>query len=230
MISIIIPVYFEDKNILKVLTELEKKVKTEHEILIVYDVDEDPTVKVVSKVYKVHKVVKLIKSFVGNGHGVVNAFKSGLKKARGKAVVVVMADLSDDLEKIDLMFEKIKSGYDIICGSRYMKGGQQIGGPRIKGFLSRMAGLTLHYLFRLPTHDPTNAFKMYKTETIKKIKIESDGGFEYNLELIVKAHKKKFKIAEIPAIWKDRTRGKSKFNLVKWLPKYIRWYLYFLTD
>lgn len=230
MLSIIIPAHFEEKNISKTLAEIEKKVKTSHEILVVYDLEEDPTVKVVHKVRKVIKSIKLIKNFVGNGRGVINAFKSGLKKAQGETIVVVMADLSDDIRKIDLMFRKINKGFDIVCGSRYMSGGEQIGGPLFKSFLSKLAGLSFYYLFRFPTHDPTNAFKMFKKNIFKRIEIESTGGFEYNLEVIVKAYKLGYKISEVPATWRDRTVGKSKFKLLKWIPKYIRWYIYLLKS
>ena len=223
MLSIIIPAHFEEKNIVKTLKEIEKKVKTSYEVLVVYDLEEDPTVKVVHKVLKVIKSIKLIKNFVGNGRGVINAFKSGLNKARGEAVVVVMADLSDDIGKIDSMYRLIEKGNDIVCGSRYMKGGRQIGGPRLKGFLSRMAGLTA-YFFGFPTHDPTNAFKMFKKNIFNRIEIESSGGFEYNLEIIVKAYKAGMKMTEVPATWRDRAQGKSKFKMWKWIPKYLRWY------
>ena len=228
MLSIIIPAHFEEKNIVKTLTEIEKKVKTPHEVLVVYDLDNDPTKEAVKqyKSVKRYKGVKvsLIKNFVGSGRGVVNAFRSGVKKAKGEAVVVVMADLSDDLGKIDTMFRKIESGDEIVCGSRYMKGGRQIGGPLLKGLLSRTAGLTAHHLFGLPTSDPTNAFKMFKKNIFNRIEIESDGGFEYNLEVIVKAFRAGMRITEVPAVWRDRTKGRSKFRLLRWLPKYLRWY------
>lgn len=101
-----------------------------------------------------------------------------------------------------------------------------MGGPVLKGLLSRLAGVSAYYIFGLPTHDPTNSFKMFKKSVFNAIKIESSGGFEYNLEFVVKAFKKGYKITEVPATWRDRTAGKSRFKLLKWLPKYIRWYLY----
>jgi hypothetical protein len=140
-----------------------------------------------------------------------------------------MADLSDDLKKLDKGVKMINKGYDIVCFSRYMKGGQQIGGPFLKGLMSRIAGLSLFYLFNFPTHDPTNSFKLYRRSVLKKIKIESNAGFDFNLELIVKAHKMGYKIGEIPATWRDRTAGKSRFKLLKWLPKYLKWYWYLLS-
>jgi len=227
-LSIIIPAYFEEENILPELEEIEKKVRTAHEIIIVYDLDNDPTVKVVEKYIKKNKYRNIFikKNNVGSNRGVINAVKTGINFARSKVVVVSMADLSDDIDKIDPMYGLIKKGYDIVCASRYMNGGRQIGGPLLKGLFSRFSGLFI-YWFGLPTHDPTNAFKMYKKSIFDKIKIESDGGFEYSLEIVVKSFKKGYKITEIPATWRDRTVGKSRFKLLKWLPKYLRWYFYF---
>ena len=229
-ISIIIPVFFEEKNILSELAEIKNKVKTSPEIIIIYDLDEDPTVKVVEDYIKKtgFNNIFLKKNNIGSKRGVINAIKTGIKTAKTKIIVVSMADLSDDISKIDQMYQMIISGYDIVCGSRYMPGGRQIGGPFLKGLFSQFTGHSLHF-FGLPTHDPTNAFKMYKKAVFDQIKIESNGGFEYSLEVIVKAHKKGLKIGEIPAVWRDRTGGKSKFKLLKWLPKYLKWYWYFLV-
>ncbi len=137
-----------------------------------------------------------------------------------------MADLSDDLGKVDLMFNTINEGYDIVCGSRYMRGGKQFGGPKFKKLLSRTAGLTLNYLIGIPTHDVTNSFKMYTKKVLDDIQIESTGGFELGMEILIKAFFKNYKITEVPCIWRDRERGSSNFQLRKWLPKYIYWYLY----
>ncbi|EKE14829.1 MAG: glycosyl transferase, family 2 [uncultured bacterium] len=229
--SIIIPVYFEEDNILSELEEIKKKVKTTYEIIVVYDLDNDPTVGVVEKYIKKNKSknIFLKKNNIGSKRGVINAVKTGIYYAKTKIIVVSMADLSDDIGKIDKMYNLIERGFDIVCASRYMKGGRQIGGPFLKNIFSRLAGISLFYL-GLPTHDPTNAFKMYRKSIFSRIKILSDGGFEYSLEVIIKAHKKGLKIAEVPATWRDRAVGKSKFKLLKWLPKYLRWYWYCLSS
>lgn len=230
MLSVIIPVYFEKENIIKTLDEIKKKVKVTYTILIVYDLDEDPTKKVVQDYVKRNnaKNIQLVKNNQGSKRGVANAVKTGIYKTKTDRLIVVMGDLSDDIVKINQMSELIDKGYDIISGSRYMKGGQQIGGPRLKSALSRIAGLSLYYLFKIPTHDSTNSFKMYRKSIFNNMKIESHDGFDYNLEIIVKAYKRKFKITEVSAIWRDRTGGKSKFKLFRWLPKYLRWYLYLM--
>jgi hypothetical protein len=120
--------------------------------------------------------------------------------------------------------EKIAAGYDIVAASRYMAGGRQIGGPPLKTFLSRLAGVSLHALVGLPTHDPTSSFKMYRRSMVERLGIESAHGFELALELTVKAHLAGFRIAEVPTTWRDREQGQSNFRLFRWLPRYLQWY------
>ena len=138
-----------------------------------------------------------------------------------------MADLCDPPEAINVMLETAKrENADIICASRYMKGGSQKGSPAFKGFLSRTAGLTLHCLAGLPTHDPTNSFKLYRKSFLEKVIIESTGGFELGLELVVKANKLGYIVKEVPTAWTGRTAGRSNFKLWQWLPCYLKWYVY----
>jgi dolichol-phosphate mannosyltransferase len=226
---IIIPVYNEGDNILRTLREIEACVKTPHQNLLIYDFDTDNTVPVVKRFLLGNRVsnVRLVKNLYGKG--VLNAILTGFKSAREDDVVLVtMADLSDDLAIVDPMFMKINDGCDIVCGSRYAKGGQHLGGPKFKKTLSRIAGLTLRFLTRIPTHDVSNSFKMYRNSVVNSINIESRGGFEVGMEILIKSYLKGHKIAEIPSVWRDRVAGKSNFKLSKWLPEYLRWYIYAL--
>ena len=116
--------------------------------------------------------------------------------------------------------------FDLVCGSRYMKGGQLIGGPFFKQLMSRTSGLTLHYLRGVPTHDATNSFKLYDAAMVRELKVESVAGFELGLELTVKAFLNGYRIAEIPSVWRDRTAGTSRFRVLHWLPHYLKWYFH----
>lgn len=225
-ISIIIPVYNEEENIEAVLDEISIKIKTAHEILIVYDFEEDSTLPIVRKYAKSKPQIRLVKNIFGKG--VLNAIKSGFEEAKHELLLVVMADLADDLSKTEDMIKKIREGYDLVCGSRYIKGGKQVGGPWIKGMLSRGAGISLYYLTGIPTHDVTNNFKMYRRKVLDSVKIESNGGFELAMEITVKAFLKGMKISEVPSIWRDRSAGSSKFRLWNWLPRYVYWYIFAL--
>jgi len=223
-INILIPVYNEGQNIKLTLAEIEDKVKMPHKVLIIYDFDEDNTLPVVKELMDGNNHIVLIKNRYGRG--VVNALKSGFEMVEEGVILVTMADLSDDLDRVDEMFRKINEGYDIVCGSRYMKGGEQKGGPWFKKLLSSTAGFSLHFLTGLPTHDVTNSFKMYTKKVLHNIKIESDGGFEIGMEIVIKAFQKGYRITEVPSSWHDRERGSTRFRLWKWLPKYLKWYLF----
>ncbi|WP_205679007.1 glycosyltransferase [Aquisphaera insulae] len=228
VVDLIMPVYNEGANIARALDEIEAKVPLPKRILVVYDFDEDDTLPVVRERIPRMPGLELVRNTLGRG--VLNAIRSGIAAARAEVVVVTMADLSDDVAIIPRMVELIRDeGYDIVVGSRYMKGGRQVGGPRLKKFLSRSAGLSLHWLAGLPTHDATNAFRAYRRDVLQGLPIESEGGFAYSLELTAKAHAAGRRITEIPSTWHDRSAGTSRFRLRAWLPHYLKWYGYALT-
>lgn len=230
-LTIIVPVFNEERTIIKLLREIKKQVKTSNEVIIVYDFEKDPTVNVVKKYLQrlPNKNIRLLKNNTDNKKGVINAIKSAINASRGQAIVMVAADLTDNLSTIDRLYAKLEEGYDIVGASRYMKGGKKIGGPFIKTLLSKYAGLSLNNIFRFPIHDATNAFKIYRKTIFKKIPIVSTGGFEYSLEITIKAYKQGYRITEIPTRWIDRIEGKSNFRLWRWLPKYIKTYLLIIT-
>lgn len=223
VIDIIVPVYNEAGNIGKMLEGIYSKVTIPNQIYIVYDFEEDntlPEAKSVSKKLGIN--IKFIRNLYNLG--VLGAIKTGLQTSTAPWVVITMADLSDPPEVIVKMYQTaVDYKADMVCASRYMRGGRQIGGPLIKSILSRLAGLSLYWIAGIPTHDATNNFKLYSRKIINEIPIESTGGFELGLELVVKAHLRGFKITEVPTSWRDRTNGQSQFKFIKWLPRYMRW-------
>ena len=224
MLDIVVPVYNEGKNIRTQLLKVEECIKSHKRVLIVYDFEEDDTLPVLDTVEQElsYPIVRIRNKY---GRGALNAIKTGLEEAESEAVLVMMADLSDSIEIVDRMHEMIISGEaDLVCGSRYMKGGKQHGGPVLKGLFSRMAGVTLHLFSRIPTHDVTNSFKMYRKKMLDSITIESNGGFEIGMEITVKAYLSGYTIKEIPSEWFDRSEGKSNFHMWKWMPNYLHWY------
>jgi dolichol-phosphate mannosyltransferase len=88
--------------------------------------------------------------------------------------------------------------------------------------------LSLHAL-GLPSHDATNSFRLYRTRCLRSLELRSAGGFEINLEIIVKALRSGWRITEVPTRWTDRVAGRSNFKLLRWLPRYLKWYLYALA-
>jgi glycosyltransferase involved in cell wall biosynthesis len=222
-LSIVTPVYNEGEKVAGLLKEITASVATRPtEILVVYDFDADTTVPVIRRMQPEMPEVQLVHN--GRGPGVLNALKTGLATAGAPFVLVLMADGSDEPSCIQTMLRLAENGADLVAGSRYMKGGHQIGGPLLKRLLSRAGGLSLHWLGGIATHDPTNNFKLYSRRLLESVTIESTAGFELALELTVKAHRMGMRIAEVPTTWRDRTEGKSRFQLGKWLPHYLRWY------
>jgi len=226
MLHIITPVYNEGDNFPELYRQVSK-IKTPHELIVVYDFDEDTTVPVAKKFQKKDK--KLILHKNTRGRGALGALLSGFDYVKDGPVLVIMADLCDDLGLVDTMYGEYEKGATIVCPSRYMKGGRQLGGSLFKRFLSRMAGVSLYYVRRFPTHDATNSFRLYDKKFIDSIQIESQGGFSVTMEITVKAFRRNKKIVELPTTWRDRSAGESKFKLREWLPSYLRWYFYALA-
>ncbi len=217
------PVYNEGENAAATLRGIVEQTQTRPlEVLVVHDFDEDTTVPVVQRLQQEMPELKLYRNRLGRG--VLNAIKAGLGAAAAPYVLVTMGDASDDPKDIDAMYALAAGGADVVAGSRYMRGGRQLGGPLLKRTMSRTAGLSLHWLGGLPLHDATSNFRLYSRRLLDRVTIESTGGFELGIELTVKAYLLGMKLAEVPTTWRDRTAGTSRFKLWQWLPRYLHWY------
>lgn len=221
-VSIVVPVYNEGANIVRFLTELEPVLAHEpHETLIVHDFPEDNTLPAIAAMNPKPQYVRTVHNTLGKG--VLNAYRAGFAAAKGDVIVTMVSDRADDPKDVPMMVALVRGGADVACGSRYMKGGKQVGGPFLKQLLSRMAGLSLHYCAGMPTHDSTNNFRAYSRRVIS-LPIESNASFALGLELVVKAREQGWTITEVPTTWYDRTEGESRFRLWAWLPQYLHWY------
>jgi glycosyltransferase involved in cell wall biosynthesis len=222
LISIVVPVYQEAENIQPFLRDLEAEVHEAHEVLIVYDFPEDNTVPAVQAMRPPCPNVRLVHNTLGKG--VLNALKAGFQASKGDVIVVMMADRSDEPKDVTAMAGLVRGGADVVAGSRYVRGGRQEGGPLLKRTLSRLAGVSLHFLAGLPIRDATNNFRAYSRRVIEEIPIEGQASFALALELTLKAHWRKWRVAEVPTTWRDRTVGQSRFKVFAWLPHYLHWY------
>jgi glycosyltransferase involved in cell wall biosynthesis len=221
-LSVVLPVYNEGEAVEPVLRALEAEVRTPHELVVVYDFDEDTTVPVVERLMAEIPSLRGLRNDLGRG--VLNAMKAGIAGTRAPYVLISMADGSDEPHVVDRMVELATEGADVVAASRYMPGGHQVGGPLLKRTMSRIAGLSLHRFAGVATHDPTSNFKLYSRRFLEAVRIESTAGFELALELTVKATLSGRRVAEVPTTWRDRTAGESHFKLRKWLPHYLHWY------
>ena len=221
-VSVVIPAYNETDSIIPTLERIASAVSLTNEILVVVDSPDDRTIPVVhANADRFPTVRVLVQTY---GRGPANAIRFGIDQAAAPCAVVTMADGSDDPQAIDDLARLVERGCVIAAASRYMPGGQQIGGPRLKKLMSQTAGASLHLLAGVGTRDATNSFKAYSTQFVRSVGIESRDGFEIGIELVAKARRLRLPIAEIPTIWLDRDAGISNFQLRKWLPKYLHWY------
>ncbi len=219
--DLVIPVY-KEKKILNLLDYVFSNSKKINNIFICYDEVEDETIKIIKKSkYIQNKNIKLIKNkFLGP----CEAVKAGIRASTSEAVIVYPADDFENAELLDQMYTHYLKGYDIVCPSRFMKGGAIKNCPLIKYLIVKGVSLCLLYLSNLNIKDPTNGFRFFSRKIIEKIPIESKQGFAYSLELLVKAKKNNYKILEIPSKWLERNDRKSNFKIFKWSRQYLKWF------
>jgi len=221
-VSVVIPAYNEGEDIVPVLERLFEAVMLPCEVLVVVDDPADTTGPVVRRLAGTEPRLQCLVNDYGRGPA--NAIRFGADHAATPVTVVTMADGCDDVRQIDDLVRLVERGVAVAAASRYMAGGQQVGGPLTKGLMSAAAGRSLRLLARVGTRDATNSFKAYSTAFVRAVGIDSRDGFEIGIELTAKARRLRLPIAEIPTIWLDRHDGISSFRVAAWLPKYLRWY------
>ena len=224
-LDIVIPVYNEGRNIVATLAALKRSVTTPARVLICYDHAEDDTLPAIRANAQAH--AGLAVEFVRNrGRGAHAAVMTGFAASTAPFVLMYPADDDTNAAMLDRMVALAQAGCDIVCASRFMPGGAMVGCPLLKAVLVRGANFTLRHVARLPTTDASNGFRMFSRRVVERIPVESEHGFCYSIELLVKAHRLGWSIAEVPVRWFERRHGASRFQVIKWLPAYLRWYGY----
>jgi glycosyltransferase involved in cell wall biosynthesis len=224
-LDIIVPVYNEGANILGTLQSLAREITTPLRVLICYDREDDDTLPAIRG--NRDALGGLAIDYVRNrGKGAHGAVLSGFKASEAPFALVLPADDDYNAVIIDAMVQKAETGCDIVCASRFMPGGSMVGCPWLKATLVRVGNFTLYHLARLPTRDASNGFRLFSRRVMDDIAIESDRGFCYSIELLVKAHRLGWRVGEVPANWFERKQGSSRFQVLNWLPMYLRWYRY----
>jgi dolichol-phosphate mannosyltransferase len=221
-VQILVPIYNEGENVVVLHERLQAEGVPFDRLRFVYDRDDETALPYVAKLRAADPRVEALKN--AYGPGVIRALRFGFDHVEPGPVIVLMGDLSDKLSIIPDMLELWRGGATVVSPSRYMPGGIQHGGGLVKAGLSRLAGKSLGWL-GFPTSDPTNNFKLYDGEWLRRQQVESEGGFEVALELCYKAYAQREPIRQLPTEWFDRTSGESRFRLRAWLPRYLRWWL-----
>ena len=222
-LDIIIPVYNEDENIVRLLQSLENEINCNFRVLICYDSETDTTLKYI----KDNKIIKSEVLLIRNPRkGPNSAIIKGIDSSNAKIILVYMADDFENIKLINRMTNLIELGNDLVIPTRFMPGGKMIGAAKVKEFVTRIGSYLIYYLARIPFKDCTNAFKMFSVSLKDKIKFDSTTGFTFALELVAKSYFLKLKIVEIPSTWIEIENRKSNFKMLKWIPYYIYWLLY----
>ena len=224
-LDLVIPVYNEGDSIRRTLDALFTTNKSPFRVYIVYDFDEDNTLPVLDSCPAEYR--KRIIRIKNEGRGPHSAVLTGFRKSTAPAVLMYPADDDFNLSIVDRMYEKWKrEGCDIVCASRFIRGGCMDGCPWLKKVLVRASAFALYHFAGIPTHDASNGFRLFSRRILDEIPIESNRGFTYSIELLVKTHRRGWKICEVPAKWFERSAGQSRFRVLKWLPAYLRWFFY----
>jgi glycosyltransferase involved in cell wall biosynthesis len=221
-VSVIVPAYNEGEQIMPVLDRLFEAMHLPCEVLVVVDTPGDSTIPAAEEyALKEPRLRCVVNTY---GRGPANAVRYGIDQAAAAVTVVTMADGCDDPAQVDDLVRLVERGVAVAAASRYMAGGQQVGGPVLKGLLSGLAGRSLRLLAHVGTRDATNSFKAYSRDFVREVGIDSRAGFEIGIELTAKAKRLGKPVAEIPTIWLDRQAGVSNFKIAQWIPGYLRWY------
>jgi len=221
-LSLIIPAYNEEMNIVPTLDELLNTLRKDcipFEIIVVNDNCHDNTRQLVEEKQKEVPEINLINRIPPRGFG--RAIRSGLKHATGDVIIPFMADLSDDSLDVIRYYRKIEEGYDCVFGSRFIKGSNIKGYPRVKLVINRLVNRMLQILFFTSHNDLTNAFKAYRSHVIKDIMPLQACHFNITIEMSLSALIRKYKIASIPINWNGRTWGSSDLRLREMGRRYL---------
>tara|TARA_Y100000590_G_scaffold225618_1_gene255034 strand:+ start:4456 stop:5160 length:705 start_codon:yes stop_codon:yes gene_type:complete len=222
-LDIIIPVYNEDENIIKLIKKMESEIVSNFRILICYDSESDRTLTHLKDKNILSKEILYIKN---PGQGPNSAIIEGINFSNAEIILVYMADDFENVKLINHMVSLVDQGSDLVIPSRFVKGGKMLGAKKMKKSITVIGSYLIYYIARIPFKDCTNAFKMFSSKLKNEINLESKTGFTFALELVTKSHLLKKKIIEIPSTWIEIENRKSNFKVLKWLPNYIYWLLY----
>lgn len=231
-LSLVIPAHNEEGSIEETIqafhTELKAN-KISHEILVINDNSSDKTEDILKQLGKKISELRYINNEPPNGFGF--AVRRGLENFKGDCVAIVMADLSDrPIDLISYYNRMLKENYDCVFGSRFIKGGKTIDYPWTKLVLNRITNTIIRLLFGVRYNDTTNAFKLYRRETIEGIKPFMSHHFNLTVELPLKAIVRGYSYAVVPNYWTNRKAGESKLKIKEMGSRYFFIILYCLLE
>ena len=222
-LSVVIPAYNEQDSISPTLRTLHAtlvKHGISHEICVTNDNSKDDTLAVLQALQTEIPTLVVFTNPGPNGFGY--AVRYGLERFSGDCVAVFMADMSDDPEDLVKFYRKMQEGnYDAVFGNRWAKGGQVIDYPLVKKLINRVANLIVRVVIGIKYNDTTNAFKLYKRETMEGLKPFLSPHFNLTLELPLKTIVRGYSYAVVPNSWTNRKYGESKLKIKEMGSRYF---------
>ncbi|HZZ29229.1 MAG TPA: glycosyltransferase family 2 protein [Pirellulales bacterium] len=222
LLSVVIPARDEEGCIGATVEHVHVELRQRgipHEIVVVDDGSHDRTWNILQQLQATVSELRPVQNHGPHGFG--RAVISGIEAASGDAVVIMMADESDDCRDLVAYWQKLTAGYDAVFGSRFIKGGGVIDYPWIKYILNRVANLFIKFLFRIPLNDTTNAFKAYRRSTLVGLRPYLSPHFNLTVELPLKAIVRGYTWAVIPVTWRNRRSGMAKLKIREMGSRYL---------
>ena len=222
LFSVVIPARDEEESLpftLRHITTKFRKQKIPHEIVVVDDGSKDKTWEVLQNLKP--ELPELAPVQNQGEHGFGRAIICGLDNVRGDAVVIMMADESDDAGDAAKYWALLQEGYDCAFGSRFIKGGKVIDYPKVKLTVNRLANLFIRIMFGIKLNDTTNAFKAYRKKVIDGCRPLIAQHFNLTVELPLKAIVRGFSWTVMPISWRNRRAGVPKLKIKEMGSRYL---------
>jgi len=226
-LSVVMPAQNEEGSVGRtvegIVTVLERE-QVDYEVVVVDDGSEDATAAVVEAIGAANPRVRCHRSHYEKGFGM--AIRAGLDVFEGDAVVIAMADASDDPEDLVRYHRLMEEGWDCAFGSRFVPGAVVHDYPRLKLTINRLANWFIRILFRHRYNDTTNAFKGYRREVVETIQPLLSKHFNLTVEMPLKAIVRGHSYAVVPTSWTNRTSGEAKLAMKEMGSRYLFIVLY----
>jgi dolichol-phosphate mannosyltransferase len=222
LLSIVIPARNEARCIASTVKHLHVELELHHvphEVIVVDDASVDNTVEVLQRVQSELPELVIVKN--PGPHGFGRAITRGIDAMKGDAVVIMMADESDDCRDVVRYWTLLQEGYECVFGSRFLRGGGTIDYPRLKLVINRVANFLIRLLFAFRLNDTTNAFKAYRKTAIEGCRPLISPHFNITVELPLKAITRGYSWISVPITWRNRRTGKSKLCLKEMGSRYL---------
>jgi len=231
LLSVVIPARNEERCIISTVKHLHVELQLHripHEIIVVDDASVDATSAKLDAIRSEMPELVVVKN--PGPHGFGRAVARGIDRMKGDAVVIMMADESDDCRDVVRYWTLLQQGYECVFGSRFLRGGGTIDYPRLKLMINRLANFFVKALFAFKLNDTTNAFKAYRKSVIDGCQPLISPHFNITVELPLKAITRGYSWISVPITWRNRRAGKSKLSLKEMGSRYLFICLYVLLE